>query len=62
MYKPCQQRNSGDAYRRFHRSATFSGTHRFVAAAMRHKVTGAIIALMAAAGMVGWWTTFGLFQ
>jgi hypothetical protein len=62
MYKPCQHRNSGEAYQRFHRSATFSGTHRFVVAALRHKLTGAIIALMAAAGVVGWWTTFSPFQ
>jgi hypothetical protein len=52
-YKACGERNSGEAYRRFHSSTVVSSTHDTVLAAMRHKFTGGIIILMAAAGLIG---------
>jgi hypothetical protein len=59
-YKVCQQRNSGEAYRRFRSTATglFAGAHEVMLGLLRHKLVGAVIAVMGSAGVFGTLITF----
>jgi hypothetical protein len=57
-YKAPELRNSGEAFRRFRSSSLASIAHETLVAAMRHKLTAGIIALMGVLGVVGWWLTF----
>lgn len=59
IYKARQLRNSGEAFRRFRSASLSSGAHEMLLTALRHRLTGAFIALMGALGLVGWWLTFG---
>ena len=58
-YIACGHRNTEDAYRRFRSSTAASRAYEAVVAGMHHRITGGIIALMSAAGLIGWWMTFG---
>lgn len=58
-YKACKYRNTEDAYGRFRSSNAASRAYETVVASMHHKITGGIIALMSALGVIGWWMTFG---
>lgn len=57
-YKACERRNTGEAYRRFRSPTALSGVHERVVAAIGHKVTGGVIALMCVLGVIGWWMNF----
>jgi hypothetical protein len=43
-------RNSGEAYRQFRPTGVVAGAHRMVLELMRHKLSGAAIALIGIAG------------
>lgn len=51
-------RNSGEAYRQFRPTRFVAGAHGMVLELMRHKLSGAIIALAGIAGIVGTFITF----
>ena len=51
-------RNSGEAYRQFHPTGLVAGAHRRVLELMRHKLSGAVIALIGIAGIAGTFITF----
>ena len=51
-------RNSGEAYRQFRPTGFIAGAHRRVLHLMRHKLSGAIIALIGVAGIAGTFITF----
>ena len=51
--------NSRAALRHFRQPGFLTGTHEFVRAAIRHRFTGAFIALALVMGLVGILATFG---
>jgi hypothetical protein len=51
-------RNSGEAYRHFRPTGLVAGAHGMVLDLMRHKLSGAIIALIGLAGIAGTFITF----
>lgn len=51
-------RNSGEAYRQFRQTGLVAGAHRMVLELMRHKLSGAVIALIGIAGIAGTFITF----
>ena len=51
-------RNSGEAYRHFRPTGLVAGAHGMVLDLMRHKLSGAIIALIGIAGIAGTFITF----
>ncbi|MFL5100304.1 MAG: hypothetical protein ACJ8E5_06850 [Xanthobacteraceae bacterium] len=51
-------RNSGEAYRQFRPTGFVAGAHRRVLDLMRHKFSGAVIALIGIAGIAGTFITF----
>ena len=51
-------RNSGEAYRHFRPVGLMAGVHKIVLDLMRHKLSGAIIALIGIAGIAGTFITF----
>ena len=55
-----QLRNSGEAYRQFRSTGVLVSTHEMVIDLLRHKLVGAAIALMGAAGLAGILVTFWL--
>jgi hypothetical protein len=57
-YKPCELRNTGQAFRRFRTAGAFAAVHEFVNAAIGRKLTAGLIALMGAAGLIGLLITF----
>jgi hypothetical protein len=58
VYKACDLRNSGEAFRRFRSSGIVAGAHETLVVLLRHKAVGGILALMGAAGLVGGLITF----
>lgn len=59
-YKTRELGNSGEAYRRFRSSGLVGRANEFVFAAIRHRLVGGAIALMGAAGLIGWLVAFWL--
>jgi hypothetical protein len=57
-YKACDLRNSGEAFRRFRSSGILTGAHETLVGLLHHKAVGAVVALMAAAGLVAGLITF----
>ena len=51
-------KNSGEAYRHFRPTGLVAGAHGMVLHLMRHKLSGAIIALIGVAGIAGTFITF----
>jgi hypothetical protein len=51
-------RNSGEAYRHFRPTGFLAGTHAMLLNLMRHKLSGAIIALIGITGIAGTFITF----
>jgi len=51
-------RNSGEAYRQFRPTGFVAGAHRIALDLMRHKLSGAFIALIGIAGIAGTFITF----
>ena len=51
-------RNSGEAYRQFRPTGFVAGAHRMVLDLMRHKFSGAVIALIGIVGIAGTFITF----
>ena len=51
-------RNSGEAYRQFRPTGFVAGAHGMALELMRHKLSGAIIALIGIAGIAGTFITF----
>ena len=51
-------RNSGEAYRQFRPKGLVAGAHALALDLMRHKLSGAIIALIGIAGIAGTFITF----
>ena len=51
-------RNSSTAYRRFKRQPFFAGSHEMIIEFMRHRVMGAILAVMFGLGFIGWLATY----
>jgi hypothetical protein len=51
-------RNSGEAYRHFRPTGFLAGAHAMLLQLMRHKLSGAIIALIGIAGIAGTFITF----
>ena len=51
-------RNSGEADRQFRQTGLVAGAHRMVLELMRHKLSGAVIALIGIAGIAGTFITF----
>jgi len=51
-------RNSGEAIRQFRPRGFIAGVHEAMVALLRHRLSGACIALMAIAGIAGTFITF----
>jgi hypothetical protein len=51
-------KKSGEAYRQFRPTGFVAGAHGLVLELMRHKLSGAIIALIGVAGIAGTFITF----
>jgi hypothetical protein len=58
VYKPCELRNSGEAFRRFRTVGALAAVHEFLIAAIGRKWTAGLIALMGTAGLIGFLITF----
>ena len=52
QYKPCDYRNNSEAFGRFQSTGVFSSARYIVSYGMAHKITGGIIAVMGAIGVV----------
>ena len=51
-------RNSGEAYRQFRPTGFLAGAHALVLDLKRHKLSGAVIALIGICGIAGTFITF----
>jgi hypothetical protein len=57
-YKPCELRNTGEAFRRFRTAGALAAAHEFVTAAVGRKLTAGLIALIGTAALIGLLITF----
>ena len=51
-------KNSGEAYRQFRPRSFIAGVHEVIVHVLRHRLSGAFIALMGIAGIAGAFLTF----
>jgi hypothetical protein len=57
-YKPCELRNTGEAFRRFRTAGALAAVQELVTAAIGRRLTAGLIALMGTAGLIGLLITF----